>query len=171
MVILWIRGNLLRVIRGVSPRDSSEIAPGLFVGGQHYSHGLERMKKWGIGATLSLRDEADDNDLGVAMERHLWLRTIDETPPTLDQLEHACEFIQQCLYEDVGVYIHCKSGIGRAPTTAAAHLVCEGMSADEAWTKIRQKRPYIRPKNSQFEQLLEFEQVCKANAVESGPHD
>jgi len=40
VVRLWIRDHTLRRLQGVSPADTSWIAPGLYVGGQHYRHGL-----------------------------------------------------------------------------------------------------------------------------------
>jgi len=153
---LWIRDHALRRIQGMSPADTSRIAPGLYVGGQQYQHGLKRMAALNISASVSLRGEADDAARGVALERHLWLSTMDNTPPTLEQLNQAAEFISQAIEEGRGVYIHCAAGVGRAPTTAAAYLVSAGLTPAEAWSLIRQARPFIRPKAGQFEQIERF---------------
>jgi dual specificity MAP kinase phosphatase len=154
----WIRDHFLRRVRGVSPANSSRIAPNLYVGGQHYRHGLDRMAALGISATVNLRGEADDRARGVALERHLWLPTVDEAPPTLRQLSQAAEFARQAIDAGRGVYIHCAAGVGRAPTAAAAYLVSTGMEPAEAWALIRQGRPFIRPKAGQFEQIARFRQ-------------
>jgi predicted protein tyrosine phosphatase len=156
IVRLWIRDHALRIIQGMSPADTCQIAPGLFVGGQQYRRGLGRMAALGIGATLSLREEADDAARGVALERHLWLPTVDDTPPTLEQLGQAVDFVRLALSEGRGVYIHCASGVGRAPTAAAAYLVSTGLTPGEAWSLIRRRRPFIRPKPSQFKQIERF---------------
>ncbi len=158
VVRLWIRDHALRRIQGVSPADTSWVAPQLYVGGQQYPHGLARMAARSISASLSLRDEADDRARGVALERHLCLPTLDDTPPTLEQLGQAAQFVQQAIDEGRGVYIHCAAGVGRAPTAAAAYLVSTGLTPTEAWAQIRRGRPFIRPKVSQLEQLERFYQ-------------
>jgi predicted protein tyrosine phosphatase len=156
IVRLWIRDHALRILQGMSPADTCRIAPGLFVGGQQYRRGFGRMAALGIGATLSLREEADDAARGAALERHLWLPTVDDTPPTLEQLRQAVDFVRLALSEGRGVYIHCASGVGRAPTAAAAYLVSTGLTPAEAWSLIRSRRPFIRPKPAQFEQVERF---------------
>ena len=161
IVRLWIRDHALRIAQGMSPADTCRIAPGLFVGGQQYRRGLGRMAALGIRATLSLREEADDRARGVAMERHLWLPTVDDTPPTLTQLLQAVDFIRLALSEGHGVYIHCASGVGRAPTAAAAYLVSTGLTPAEAWSLIRGRRPFIRPKAIQFEQIERFHSALR----------
>jgi protein-tyrosine phosphatase len=142
----------------MSPVDTSRIAPRLYIGGQHHRHGLSRMKKLGISASLSLRENVDDNDRGVALEQHLWLPTVDNTPPTLEELAQAAGFIRQAIEAGRGVYVHCASGVGRAPTTAAAYLVADGMTPDQAWAFIRKTRPFIRPRDGQVQQLEKFHQ-------------
>jgi hypothetical protein len=156
VVRLWLRDHLLRAVEGVSPFDTSRIAPGLYVGGQHYRRGLRRMAEEGITASVSLRRSVDDAGRGVAMERHLWLPTTDDTPPTLEQLAEATQFIRGVRQEGRGVYVHCASGVGRAPTTAAAYLVSLGLAPEEAWQLIRRRRPFVRPKVAQMEQVERF---------------
>lgn len=153
---LWIRDHALRRLQGISPTNTSRIAPKLYVGGQQYRHGLKRMAALGIGASLSLREEADDTKRGVALERHLWLPTVDDTPPTLEQLDQAVRFTQQAIDNGKGIYIHCAAGVGRAPTTAAAYLVSTGLMPTQAWEMIYQVRPFIRPKATQFEQVERY---------------
>ena len=156
VVWLWIREHVMRRVLGVSPADTSRILPNLYVGGQQAKHGLARMAALGISATVDLRVESDDRQRGVALERHLHLPTVDDTPPTLDHLSQAADFIGAALDEGRGVYIHCKSGVGRAPTTAAAYLVSTGRTPDEAWAIIRQSRPFVRPRAGQVAQIERF---------------
>ena len=153
---LWVRDHLLRRVIGMSPADTSQVSPGLYVGGQHYRHGLKHMASLGISATVSMRQESDDVPRGVALARHLWLPTVDDTPPTLEQLSQAAEFIQDAIERGYGVYVHCASGIGRAPTAAASYLTSTGMPPTEAWETIRRARPFIRPKVKQVKQVELF---------------
>lgn len=157
VTFLWLKDHLLRLVAGMSPPVTSRVASNLYVGGQHYERGLERMARLGISASLSLRREADDRARGVALEKHLWLPTTDDAPPTLEQLGAASSFIGQALAEGRGVYVHCMSGVGRAATTAAAYLISTGLSADEAWATIRRVRPFVRPSDGQLDMLREFQ--------------
>ena len=159
VTFLWLQDHLLRLLTGMSPSATSRIAPNLYVGGQHYERGLERMARLGISATLSLRREADDQARGVALENHLWLPTNDDAPPTLEQLGAASIFIGQALAEGRGVYVHCMSGVGRAATTAAAYLISTGLTTDEAWAAIRRVRPFVRPSDGQLDMLREFQRT------------
>ncbi len=153
---LWAKDHALRLLTGMSPAATSRVAPALYVGGQHYQRGLSRMSRLGITASLSLRREADDEALGVALQKHLWLPTSDDAPPTLEQLAVASAFIGDALAEGRGVYVHCMSGVGRAATTAAAYLVSTGSTPDEAWAAIRRVRPFLRPSESQVAVLKQF---------------
>jgi protein-tyrosine phosphatase len=156
VTLLWAMDHALRLLRGMSPPRTSRITPNLYLGGQHYPRGLARMARLGISATLNLREEADDQTRGVALERHLWLPTADDTPPTVEHLREASAFIGQALAEGRGVYVHCASGVGRAATTVAAHLVSEGLTPDQAWAEIRSVRPFVRPNAIQMAALEKF---------------
>ena len=132
--------------------------PLLYVGGQHRRRGLERMRSWGITAIVNMREESDDAARGLALDHYLWLPIPDDSAPSPDMLRCGVEFIAAQIAAGRGVYIHCASGVGRAPLMAAAYLVSTGMSAEEAWTTIRRSRPFIRPTPPQLEALVAFAQ-------------
>ncbi len=154
--LLWFADKLLRRIAGASPPFISRVSEGLFVGGQHRRHGLPHMRRWGIGAILNMREEFDDAAHGLAMEHYLWLPTTDDHPPTFEALERGASFIAEQLAAQRGVYIHCASGVGRAPTMAAAYLITRGLSPEEAWRKIIAGRPFVRPTPTQEEVIHAF---------------
>jgi len=156
VTMLWLMDHAQRLLTGMSPPRTSRVAPNLHLGGQHYCHGLERMARLGISATVSLRESSDDREQGVGLEKHLWLPTTDDRPPTLEQLSEASAFIGQAVAEGRGVYVHCLSGVGRAATTVAAYLVTSGLRPDEAWATIRQVRRFVRPNAVQTASVEEF---------------
>jgi protein-tyrosine phosphatase len=121
------------------------------------------MAQQGLTASVSLRRSVDDAARGVALERHLWLPTTDDTPPSLTQLAEATEFICNARREGRAVYVHCASGVGRAPTAAAAYLVSLGMTPPDAWRLIRRARPFVRPKPAQSEQVEQFYRCINGN--------
>ena len=159
---LWLTDHALRVLTGISPPATSRIRPSLYVGGQHYRRGLRRLARLGISASLSLRREASDEARGVALERHLWLPTTDDAPPTYEQLREASAFVRDALAEGRGVYVHCLSGVGRAATAVAAYLVSTGLTPDQAWAAIREVRPFVRPSEAQRVALRDFGERCGA---------
>ncbi|MFP4346155.1 MAG: dual specificity protein phosphatase family protein [Anaerolineales bacterium] len=152
----WVQDKLVRRFQGTSPRESCEVAPRLHVGGQHTRRGLQRMRREGIGAVVNMREEADDAERDVLLDDYLWLPTTDDAPPTLEDLERGAAFIEEQIAEGRGVYVHCASGVGRAPTMAAAYLVSQGVEPEEAWARIRKTRPFVRPAPKQIEVVEEF---------------
>ena len=152
----WAADHAVRILGGANIRRVSQITPRLYVGGQHRRRGWGRMRRWGVTAVVNMRIEYDDVQAGVASDRHLHLPVEDDAAPTLEQLRSGSEFIAQEIERGGVVYVHCGSGIGRAPTMAAAYLITTGLTADEALARIRAKRPFIRPTRPQLEQLDRF---------------
>ncbi|MBE9506635.1 MAG: dual specificity protein phosphatase family protein, partial [Chloroflexi bacterium] len=65
-------------------------------------------------------------------------------------------FIAEEVAQGGGIYVHCGAGVGRAATMAAAYLVSTGLTPDQAWARIREVRPFIRPKPVQIAQIERF---------------
>ena len=132
------------------------VTPQLYVGGQINARGWRWLEDRGLTADVNMRSEFDDTAHGIAPRAYLWLPTHDDHAPTVEQLRTGVAFIRQAIERGEKVYVHCASGVGRAPTMAAAYLVSTGMSPDEAWTLIRQTRPFIKPTRSQREIVKRF---------------
>jgi len=156
---LWGLDHLVRRLTGAPMERVSRITPLIHVGGQYKRRGWKRLTERGIQAVVNLRTEFDDSAAGTAPADYLYLPTVDDTPPTLDQLERGVEFIQQCVDQGKGVYIHCASGVGRAPTMAAAYFVSQGLSSMAAMQKVADQRPFIRMLPEQIEKLRQFEML------------
>lgn len=156
ITLWWAADHLIRIITGANIHRLSRITPQLHVGGQYRRRGISRMKRRGITAVVNMRKEFDDEAAGIAFPRYLHLPTVDDQAPTLEHLRMGASFIADEVEDGGQVYVHCGSGIGRAATMAAAYLVTTGLSSDEAWAKIRQARPFIRPTEVQVKRLDEF---------------
>lgn len=161
---LWVWDKLVLLAQGISPRSLSQIQPLLFVGGQHRRRGLPRMRAWGIAAVVNMRAEADDAAHGLALEHYLWLPTVDDAVPSLEELQRGVDFIATQIAAGRGVYIHCAAGVGRAPLMAAAYLVSTGMAPNAAWSAIRKRRVFVRPTPPQISALEQVAQSYSANA-------
>jgi predicted protein tyrosine phosphatase len=131
----------------------SRVLPGLHVGGQYRRRGWRRLAARGVTAVVNMRTEFDDAAAGIAPARYLYLPTVDDSAPSLEDLHQGVAFISQEVAQGGQVYVHCGSGVGRAATMAAAYLVSTGLTADQAWDCIRQARPFIRPTAVQVAQI------------------
>jgi protein tyrosine phosphatase (PTP) superfamily phosphohydrolase (DUF442 family) len=132
------------------------ITPELAVGGQISAAGWRWLARRGFTAVVNMRTEYDDAAHGIAPKSYVWLPTVDDHAPTLEQLQTGVDFIRQVLQEGGKVYVHCASGVGRAPTMAAAYLISTGLSMDEALALISQVRPFVKPTPPQLEMLQQF---------------
>lgn len=153
---LWAADHAVRIVTGAPIHSMSEITPQLHVGGQYRRRGWPKLERRGITAVVNMRVEFDDNHAGIAPERYLHLPTVDDTPPTMEHLRQGVTFISDEIRRGGAVYVHCASGVGRAPALAAAYFVSTGLSPDEAWARIRSVRPFIRPTRAQVEQTQVF---------------
>jgi protein tyrosine phosphatase (PTP) superfamily phosphohydrolase (DUF442 family) len=153
---LWAADHAVRIVTGAPIRRVSQITPQLHVGGQYRRRGWPRLAARGITAVINVRVEFDDNDAGIAPPRYLYLPTVDDEPPTQEQLRAGVAFIAEEIAQGGGVYVHCKAGVGRAAVVAAAYLVSTGLTPDQAWARIREMRPFIHPKPVQVAQVERF---------------
>jgi predicted protein tyrosine phosphatase len=163
-----------RFVTGHPTRRFSAVLPQLWVGGQQYRRGVEDMRKAGITAVLNLRTQPDDFAMNRLMQsvHYLWLPTIDNTPPTLDDIRRGVDFIQQQIDAGGKVYVHCRAGVGRAPTMTACYLVSTGLTPDDAWAAIRKRRPFIYPTTLQIAQVdAYFRSLNLAVSIDAAPSD
>jgi protein-tyrosine phosphatase len=93
-----------------------------------------------ITAVVNLRSEYQDEFVRPWPVAYLWLPVIDHTDPTLQQLLLGAQFVDAAVQAGQRVLIHCKMGIGRSPTMAAAYLIWTGFSVDEAMRQIEKTR-------------------------------
>ena len=65
----------------------------------------------------------------------------DMEAPSLSQIEHIFDFIQECLDEGKPVGVSCDGGFGRTGTLLACYLVKKGLGAEDAIKQLKAKRP------------------------------
>ncbi len=88
--------------------------------------------------------------------------TIEFQAIPIEILINGVEQISNDIDANKKVYIHCKEGVSRAPTLAAAFLIKKGMSLDEAIAFIKNQRPFIQILSNQIDVLKEFERNLKS---------
>lgn len=157
VTLQWLYGRGLPRLTGKPLRYNSQITEQVYVGPQYKSAGLAWLEQEGIDAVINMRIEFDNAEHGLVPEHYLHLPTVDDDAPTMEHLAQGVAFCEQIIANGGKVYIHCKGGIGRAPTMAAAYFISQGMTRDEALQLIRQSRPFIKVMPPQMEQLAAFE--------------
>lgn len=147
----------MKAHRDEPPFEYSQINDHIFVGTNACctSHFNEELLSRGVTADISLEEERLDEPYGV--EIFLWLPTVDHNPPSITQMQTGCDMIHSLIEQDLKVYIHCKNGHGRSPTLTLAYFISRGMSYDEAYDLVHEKRPAIHLEDSQIKALKEFE--------------
>lgn len=156
--LVWMYGRGVPFFTGVPMLQYSRVTPNLYVGPQFNARGKKFLELQGINGCVNMRIEKDDAQYGLALSQYLHLPTIDDDAPSLEHLEKGVDFIRQVISEGGKVYIHCGAGVGRAPSMAAAYLIAEGHTLDEALALIRKVRPFITITPPQMAQLRCFEE-------------
>jgi protein tyrosine phosphatase (PTP) superfamily phosphohydrolase (DUF442 family) len=165
----YIVDHMTRLLTGLPPIRYSRMSPQLYVGGQYTTRGLEQLRRRGFTSLVNLREEFDDAEAGISLGKYLYLPTIDDDAPTLEDLTEGVMFIEEEIERGGKVYVHCMLGVGRSVTLIAAYLVAQGMSPEDAWRYIRRRRPFIQPTEMQEAQLEHFAQIVAAGAPSAPP--
>ncbi len=143
VTLQWVWGRGLSYVTGVPVLRYSRVTPQLYVGPQFNAAGKRALERAGVTAVVNLRTEFDDAAHGLAFPHYCYLPTVDDDSPSAAHFQRGVDFIQTQIAAGGKVYIHCKAGVGRAPTLAAAFLIAQGDSLDAAIARIKQTRPFI----------------------------
>ncbi|KAL3883629.1 hypothetical protein ACJMK2_029872 [Sinanodonta woodiana] len=85
----------------------------------------------------------------------------------LPHFHEAFQFLDKVRESNGCVLVHCLAGISRSPTLAIAYIMKHlGMSSDDAYRYVKDKRPTISPNFNFLGQLLEWEKQMKHEALE-----
>ena len=157
----WAVGHGIPTVFGIPIMRYHKITEQIYLGPQHGKFAHRRLANLGIAASVNMRTGYSDVENGIGFGEYLQLPTTDGEAPTLEQLYQGCEFIRRIVRRGESVYIHCQTGLGRGPTMAAAFLIGEGRSMEDAIATIKRVRPFTDIQPSQIDVLRRFEADCR----------
>ena len=103
-----------------------------------------------------------DEPLKLSAARRVWRRggshnipVPDFAAPTVAQIEQFLALVSASVPEKK-VLVHCRGGIGRTGTMAAAYWIAKGLSWQAAIAHTRERRRYAVENRQQEERLREF---------------
>ena len=146
-------------VEATAARRIDRVTDWLYVGGALPPADYGRLREARITHVVDLREDSDADSerlraLGIAPNH---VPVPDQGHPTTEQLAE----VSACLTEadeSATVYVHCKSGFGRAAVTAAGLLVVRGASPDEAVDQVRTACPETRLNGAQLAWLRSLDQ-------------
>jgi protein-tyrosine phosphatase len=134
-IAVWVRDARRRYA------TFDEVAPGLYVGARIDASRLPPGTELVVDLTSEVSEPED-------LRRHTGYRGL----PVLDgsvppDEERFLELVFEMATATGGVYVHCISGRGRAPTAAAAVLIARGVAdgPGAAFELLRKGRPVVKP--------------------------
>ncbi|XP_066541469.1 dual specificity protein phosphatase 8 isoform X2 [Hoplias malabaricus] len=140
----------------------TRILPHLFLGSQKDVLNKELMAQNGITYVLNASNTCPKPDF--VSENHFLRIPVNDSycEKLLPWLEKTNEFIDKAKLSNCRVIVHCLAGISRSATIAIAYIMkTMGLSSDDAYRFVKDRRPSISPNFNFLGQLLEFERELK----------
>ncbi|XP_004716270.1 dual specificity protein phosphatase 16 [Echinops telfairi] len=148
----------------------TRILPNLYLGCQRDVLNKELMQQNGIGYVLNASNTCPKPDF--IPESHFLRVPVNDSfcEKILPWLDRSVDFIEKAKASNGCVLVHCLAGISRSATIAIAYIMKRmGMSLDEAYRFVKEKRPTISPNFNFLGQLLDYEMKIKKQTGASGP--
>ena len=156
----WAFHKTFSSTTGIPRLHYCQIDDYVFIGGAYGKLGKRVLLNFGIRHSINLQEEdlSAEDRLGPH-EGYLHLPTPDNEAISEADIALGLSFIENCKVNKKKVYVHCKSGIGRAPTLGIAYLQSNGMSFDSAWKMVSTVRPFILISDAQRKQLVKYDAI------------
>ena len=154
--LLWnmLLGRLLGVRRWWDEVDEHVI-----LGAFPFARDASRLQGLGVRAVVNTCEEyaGPQTAYQEAGIEQLRIPTIDFTPPSLEDVEKAVQFMDEQIAQGKKVYVHCKAGRGRSATVVLCWLVANRqMTPEAAHAHLLSARPHVNRGIAQREVVQQF---------------
>nr|XP_057930928.1 dual specificity protein phosphatase 8 isoform X2 [Doryrhamphus excisus] len=136
----------------------TRILPHLYLGSQKDVLNKDLMLQNGITYVLNASNTCPKPDF--ISESHFMRVPVNDNycEKLLPWLDKTNDFIDKAMVSNCRVIVHCLAGISRSATIAIAYIMkTMGLSSDDAYRFVKDRRPSISPNFNFLGQLLEFE--------------
>ncbi|XP_076326866.1 dual specificity protein phosphatase 19-like [Tachypleus tridentatus] len=141
----------------------AEVSPRLFIGSQDVAQDLDVLHHMHVTHILNVATGVPN----IYEQEFIYKRiNILDLPET-----NIITFFDECFYfidrgrQEGGVLVHCNAGVSRSATIVVGYLMNrEILSLDEAISKVKHVRPFIRPNDGFMQQLIEYEKELSGKA-------
>ncbi|KFO26415.1 Dual specificity protein phosphatase 8 [Fukomys damarensis] len=139
----------------------TRILPHLYLGSQKDVLNKDLMTQNGISYVLNASNSCPKPDF-ICESRFMRIPINDSyCEKLLPWLDKSIEFIDKAKLSSCQVIVHCLAGISRSATIAIAYIMkTMGMSSDDAYRFVKDRRPSISPNFNFLGQLLEECGMC-----------
>uniref|UniRef100_A0A8C6UGV1 Dual specificity protein phosphatase 8 n=1 Tax=Neogobius melanostomus TaxID=47308 RepID=A0A8C6UGV1_9GOBI len=140
----------------------TRILPHLYLGSQKDVLNKDLMAQNGITYVLNASNTCPKPDF--ISESHFMRIPVNDNycEKLLPWLDKTNEFIDKAKVSNCRVIVHCLAGISRSATIAIAYIMkTMGLSSDDAYRFVKDRRPSISPNFNFLGQLLEFEKELR----------
>ncbi|KAG7473795.1 hypothetical protein MATL_G00099600 [Megalops atlanticus] len=148
----------------------TRILPHLYLGSQKDVLNKDLMAQNGITYVLNASNTCPKPDF--ICESHFMRIPVNDNycEKLLPWLDKTNDFIDKAKVSNCRVIVHCLAGISRSATIAIAYIMkTMGLSSDDAYRFVKDRRPSISPNFNFLGQLLEFEKGLRLlKALSSG---
>ncbi|XP_029108178.1 dual specificity protein phosphatase 8 isoform X2 [Scleropages formosus] len=151
----------------------TRILPHLYLGSQKDVLNKDLMAQNGITYVLNASNTCPKPDF--ICDSHFMRIPVNDNycEKLLPWLDKTNDFIDKAKVSNCRVIVHCLAGISRSATIAIAYIMkTMGLSSDDAYRFVKDRRPSISPNFNFLGQLLEFEKGLKLlKALSERPED
>ncbi|XP_060892467.1 dual specificity protein phosphatase 8 isoform X2 [Labrus mixtus] len=150
----------------------TRILPHLYLGSQKDVLNKDLMAQNGITYVLNASNTCPKPDF--ISESHFMRIPVNDNycEKLLPWLDKTNEFIDKAKVSNCRVIVHCLAGISRSATIAIAYIMkTMGLSSDDAYRFVKDRRPSISPNFNFLGQLLEFEKGLQLLQALTSPCD
>ena len=158
MLFRSFRDFMVRVvgqILGIPLSSQCRIVPGLYVGAEPKYFGRHSLRTMGVREVVCLIDGPEcKSQTGKNGVTHLPLPEF--VGITTEVLMKYASIVKDFRSKGYGIFIHCREGVGRAPMVAAALLMLEGATLEDASQLVQSGRRVANLNEAQITSLELF---------------
>jgi len=137
------------------------IIPNLYLGNVNSSTDIIFLQQKKIGAIINCTEDEPFNEYFNDKPKFRLSINDSKDPENINKFKHeilkSINFIDECIKNDLIIYVHCYWGLMRSATVIASYLIKEyRISSEDAIMLVQERRPYSLIDLYNFNEILKF---------------